>query len=126
MSAARTMRLSISGALGIGNNVLRLRTFDAPPSGIAFFFFGPPSQRTPLASGWLCTGPPSFELAPPLQVSPTGFVEHSLDFTVPPLSDGPSAIHPGTTWSFQLLCRDPRPQATGPRISDGLSILFPP
>jgi hypothetical protein len=126
VGSGRTMRLQTFGALGIGNNYLTLSTADAAPNGLAIFLYGPPTQRHPMAGGWLCTGPPSYLLAPPLAVDANGFVEHTLDFTQPPLSSGPSQVLPGSTWSFQLWCRDPAATGSGPLLSDGLAITFPP
>lgn len=126
LSMNRSMRLETFGALGIGNDYLKLSTHEATPNALALFLYGPPTQRQPMGPGWLCTGQPSYLLSPPLAVDANGSVELALDFTQPPLGSGPGQVIPGSTWSFQLWCRDPATPGHSPRLSDGLAITFPP
>jgi hypothetical protein len=121
------IELDVAGALSIGGGDLTLRASGAVPGQTARFLYGPPASPLPFGDGWLCTGPPVFRLGPALTVDPGGRTELALDFLSPPLSSGPGLVEPGSTWSFQLHCRDPQgPGGTGFNLSGGLAITFPP
>ena len=49
-----------------------------------------------------------------------------LDFTQPPLSSGPRAIPPGSSWNFQFMFRDPPGGPAGWNGSNALSAHFCP
>jgi hypothetical protein len=126
-SLGEPMRLEHWGALGLGNNLFRLYCDEAIPGLMSLFVYGPQSAPLPFGDGFRCLGPPVVRLGPPLTVDPLGHVERDLDFTQPPLSGGPNEILPGSSWSFQLYCRDPHgPGGSGFNLSDALHVIFPP
>jgi hypothetical protein len=126
-SLGAPMRLEHWGALGLENNLFRLYSDSAIPDLMSLFVYGRRTPSLPFGDGFRCLGPPVIRLGALVKVNPLGHVELDLDFTQPPLSGGPNEILPGSSWSFQLFCRDPQgPGGTGFNLSDALHVIFPP
>ena len=118
-------RIGGTGAPSIGLNDFALRVEDAPAGRAGLFFYGPTRILAFTGDGFRCVGGSIARLAPALPIEPDGTVERALDFTSAPLSSGPRAILPGSTWNFQFWYRDPGgPFGTGINFSDALEVAF--
>lgn len=124
------MPIAWSGSTSIAAGDFTLEASGGPPGGAAIFVYGPVEvPATPYGDGFLCIGPGTkglFRLFPLQAISAQGTVSHLLDFTTDPAGVGPGKIDPGTTWTFQLVYRDPASTGTGFNSSDALRVTFCP
>jgi len=123
-------RISSSGSLSITFNDFSLEVEDAPPAQFSLFFYGAGVTSSPFGDGTLCVsggGIGVFRLGPPSQTDSAGRISRLIDWSVPPTSQGPGAVTPGSSWNFQLWYRDPAgPGGSGFNLSDALSATLCP
>lgn len=104
----------------------RVRMHQAPPTVPAVFFYGPNQASAPFNDGFLCVSG-SLQRLSPVATNAAGTAILDLDFTSPPISTGPSAITPGSTWHFQGWYRDiTGPGGSGSNTSNALTVTFAP
>jgi choice-of-anchor B domain-containing protein len=129
-SAGPGTNISSTGSLSHSFNDFSLIAQGGPPNQFALFFYAGGQTNTPFGDGNLCVasnGSGIHRLSPPQQLSSSGSLTRALDYTTPPLSSGPGAASPGTTWNYQLWFRDPSgPLGTGFNLSDALSATICP
>ncbi len=118
-----------AGTLRFADNDFSLTVSGAVPQQFGVFFYGPDATDAPFGNGTLCVGGGAagiFRLNPPVAIDGSGSAERALDFTLPPLSAGPGAVTPLSTWRFQFWYRDPQAGGSFFNLSDGLDAYFCP
>lgn len=78
------------------------------------------------AKGSDSSSAPLQRLQPVLVTDAQGAATVPLDFTTPPVSSGPFAVTPFSTWNLQFWYRDPLGGPAGFNFSDGLEVTFCP
>jgi len=120
-SAGPGAHIGWTGSTSVALNNLVLTANGCPHSVNALFFYGTTATAgTPFYSGLLCTGGPSYRLAP-IQTTATGRATYALDVLHPTNPAG--LITAGSTWHFQLWYRDPSAGATA-NTTDALAASF--
>ena len=137
--AASTYCLGLANSAGpgasigwTGNQSVTANDFALSVSGVpsgmpGVFFYGASKVQEPFRDGLLCIdaqGQGLHRLLPAVFSAPDGSASYDLDFTLPPLSAGPGAILPGSTWSFQCWYRDPAAVLSGSNLSNALRAGF--
>ena len=119
-------RIGSAGAPSVGLNQFQLTVRDAV-RGSGLFFYGSTRVLAFQGDGFRCVGGMTARLNTAVPVRVDGTAELALDFTAPPLSAGPRAILPGSTWNFQFWYRDSLgPLGNGSNLSDALEVTFVP
>lgn len=119
--------ISWSGTTSLTSNDFVLHAVGLPPGQPGVFYYGPERTLVPFADGLRCVGAGSlglFRLNPPQASGAGGTTMRQLDVTAAPAVSGPGAIHPGTTWTFQLWYRDPAAGMSGSNTTDALTASF--
>lgn len=125
-SAGTPCMIGWQGTLELSSNYFELTASGAPPLSIGAFFYGALQAQTPLGEGTLCVGGQLQRLYPPVLTNHQGDATLPIDFTMPPLSSGPFAVTPSSTWNFQFWYRDPLGGPEGFNLSGGLEATFCP
>jgi hypothetical protein len=102
--------LAIEGCDSCSGRELTLDVHSLPPSVLAVPFFGTEVAPVPFGDGFRCVGG-RLSRFPSEVASAAGDLAHEVDFDAP----AASRLAPGTTWSFQVLYRDPG--SAGARIN---------
>lgn len=88
--------------------------------------YGSGQQRSPFGNGWSCLAG-SVQIVPGAVVaSGLGTASKAIDLSLPSFISGPNAIHPGSTWNFQLAYRDPAGSPSALNFTDALHLVFAP
>lgn len=122
-SASSGALISSDGMPSVGANDFRLVAGGVPAGQFGLFFYGATATQAPFGDGTRCIAGPLYRL-PVSQAGVEGRIVSELDFTSPPVSSGPGAILPGSTWLFQLWYRDPAAGGAGYSVSNGLEVTF--
>jgi len=125
-SAGTSASMGWLGSLGTLDNSLHLTVSGAPPLKFGLFFYGASQSQMFLGEGMLCIAAPVQRILPVLVTNQQGGAIVPLDFTAHPLSNGPFAVTPASTWNFQFWYRDPLGGPAGFNFSDGLEVTFCP
>lgn len=127
-STGQGARLEQVGPISVGYAALSLELRSAPPGQPALVFYGSAQAPLPLANGELCValGPGPFRLTPANTTGPMGEALFPIDWTAPPATSSPSALAPGSTWTFQAWYRDPPAPPAASNLSDALTLTFVP
>jgi hypothetical protein len=124
----RTIRpgASRAGTTSIGANDPRLLASGLPSGSPAILIYGATAAQLPFANGVRCVGSPVVRLGPIQPATQAGVLERAFDLAAPPLSSGPFAVAPDTTWRFQALHRDAAAGGAGADASNGVAVTFCP
>jgi hypothetical protein len=125
-SAGTVCTIGWQGTHSITSNDFTLTASGAPPLKFGLFFYGATQTQIILGEGMLCIAPPIQRLQPILVTDAQGAASLSIDFTQEPVSSGPFAMTPFSTWNFQFWHRDPSGGPAGFNFSDGLEVTFCP
>lgn len=125
-SAGPGAMLTTSGTTSISANGLRFIVTGMPPNQAGTLFYGLNQTSTPWGNGTLCVAGPQQRLGPILNASPSGFLDRTTNFTLPPLGAGANQVLAGSTWNFQYTYRDPASGGTNFDSTNGLRITFCP
>ena len=129
-STGSPARLSLDGPISVGNNDLQLVVQDGVPGELGQFFYGPELVSQPFGDGVLCVGGGALglvRLGGLLPMDGGGALRLQVDMTRPPLSQGPAAWTPGSSWTVQFWYRDPGgPGGSGFNLTDAMRITFLP
>ncbi len=126
-SAGPGAHIGSSGSQSVSANTFTLSVQGAPPNVLGLFIYARYEAQVPFGDGFLClqggtTG--VFRLLPALSTGSLGAAARLLDFTQPPVSSGPGAITPGSTWDFQFWYRDPAAGGSSFNLSDAMAASF--
>lgn len=124
-SSGSAATISAVGEPRIGQNDFTLTLDGAPPQRFGMFLYGSTQTQLPFGDGFLCISPfgPIYRVQPVFVIDAQGQAEQWLDFSVPPLLNGP--ITSGSTWVFQAWFRDPTgPGGSGINTSDAILVTF--
>jgi hypothetical protein len=126
-SAGPGALLTTSGSSSIGANGLRFLVNGMPPNQVGSLVYSSSSAAgIPWGNGLRCIATPLQRLGPILAADPNGFLDRTVDFTLPPLASGPYAVTPGSTWRFQYVYRDPAAGGANFDTTNGAAITFCP
>lgn len=117
-------RIAAMGSTSLAANDLRLEAFGAVPLEYSLFIYGASPSQLPWGDGLLCVSPFApglIRLMPGQFVTGTGQTQRLVDYDALPAM---GTIVAGSTWSFQLLYRDPGFGAAGFNGSDGIRLTF--
>jgi len=114
------------GSVSLLSNNFTLAAGAGVPDSPGLFYYGSTQVQTPFGDGLRCVGGATQRLYPIQAASETGTTIRQLDFSLPPLSEGPRMITVGSTWNFQYWFRDGAAGKSGFNLSNGLSVTFAP
>ena len=121
--------ISSFGSNDLSANTFSLAVNGAVPNQFGLFFYGPNQAQVANGNGFLCVSGGLHRILPAGPTDVFGGVTRAVDFTQPPMSQGPGMIVPGQTFNFQFWYRDPAAgQAGGAsyNFSNALSVVFCP
>jgi hypothetical protein len=121
-SSGNAALISATGCPSVAIGAVTLHGSSMPANKTSLFFYGPTATQSPLGNGFLCVTGGLFRFHA-ATTSPSGTIDHAIDFTSTPAGMGAGAILPGSTWRFQGWFRD------GPGITnttDATAIVFAP
>jgi len=118
--------LSTSGPTSVGQNALRFLVNSAPPNQVGALVYGANTGSGVWGNGLRCVASPLQRLGPILPCDANGFLDRTIDLSVPPLGAGPYAVLPGSTWNFQYVYRDPASGGFNFDTTNGVTVAFCP
>ena len=125
-SAGAGATIGYTGTTSLSANEFVVEVQGMPPGVPVLFFYGSAQVQVPFGNGFRCAGAAVQRLFPARHADPTGRTSRLIDFTQPPVSEGPKAIEVGSTWNFQLWYRDPAGGGPGFNLSNALQASFTP
>lgn len=125
-STGQSATLAVFGSASMAANNLAVGGNQMPAGVPVLFFYGRDNVQLPFGEGLRCVGGGTARLGPPVFTSGGGVAARPLDFTVPPLSQGPMAVAPGNTIHLQGWYRDVSGGPSGFNLTDAQQVLICP
>lgn len=120
-STGKPAELNLLGSPFAEDEDFTLAVHHAPPDGWGVFALGHAAQRTPFGSGALCLDSPFHLASGPTPIGSTGSTYLPLDFDKGALL---GLLVPGSTWTFQVLFRDPGTAPPTTNSSSAVEVTF--
>jgi len=118
--------INAAGSASIAFNSLTFKLQGGPPTKPCLLYYGPYQLQIPFGDGFRCVGGSLQRLQPLVTFDGSGGIIFPLDFSSPPLDQGPGAASPGGTWNFQGWYRDPDANGQGFNLTDAVRVVFCP